>query len=144
MIKLREFREFWEKVSEKIPELTDTLAVTVDENMARKITGLSLGSRVLFWLPPGMEGTGVHVDAFEEKHLCVVFVMEKYDPSRKECIDVLESTQETIDRVLREILGSQWYGCSPIGLADLRISILPETKFFAGFAGWSLAFNAKG
>ena len=142
MIKLKKFREFWEQTAEKIPELTETMAVTVDENMAKKILSLKLGSTVLFWLPPSVEGNGVHVDAFEAKHLCVVFVMEKYDPSRKECIDVLESTQEIMEKLLNEILSSQWYGCRTLGLADLKISILPETKFFAGFAGWSMAFNA--
>lgn len=138
---LKAYREFWEAAMERIPEISGVMGVTVDEDMARKIRALPLGSRTLFWIPPNMEGQGSNVDNYREKNLCVVFVMEKYDPSRKEAMNVLEDTQETIERVKFYLMDSQRYGCAPLKLYDNRINTLPETKFFAGFAGWSIGFQ---
>lgn len=142
MINLETYRDYWTELAGRIPELTGVCGVTVDENMAKRIQGLPLGSMTLFWLPPNAEGTGTNVDNYRDTDLCVVFVMEKYDPSRTGTIDVLIKTQRTIERVKALILDSQRCGCSPVRLWKTEITTLPETKFFAGFAGWSIAFKA--
>ena len=142
MIILEDYRQYWEEVKKRVPELTEVLGVTVDENMARTIQKLPSGSITLFWLPPNANGKGKHVDDFRDRNQCIVFVMEKYDPSRRETMDVLSSTQKTMERVKYLLLDSQRSGCTPVRLADMDLSTMPETKFFAGFAGWSLAFNA--
>lgn len=143
MIRLNDYRDYWEEVKERIPELTDVMGVTVDEDMAGKIRALPLGSVTLFWLPPHASGMGLNVDAFKERNLCVVFVMEKYDPSRKGTMEVLESTQLAIERVKDLIIDSQTSECSPLILDSFDLNTMPETKFFAGFAGWSVAFSAR-
>lgn len=143
MIRLKDYKDYWEEVKKRIPELTGAMGVTVDEDMAGKIKALPLGSMTLFWLPPHATGSGQHVDAFKERNLCIVFVMEKYDPSRKETLEVLENTQLAIERVKDLILDSQTSGCSPLKLDSYDLNTVPETKFFAGFAGWSVAFNVR-
>ena len=143
MIGLKDYRNYWEEVKERIPELTGAMGVTVDEDMAKRIKSLPLGSVTLFWLPPHASGSGRNVDVFKERNLCVVFVMEKYDPARKETMEVLEDTQLAIERVKELILDSQTSGCSPLKLDTFDLNTLPETKFFAGFAGWSIAFYAQ-
>lgn len=143
MIRLKDYKEYWEEIKARVPELTGAMGVTVDEDMAKKIKALPLGSITLFWLPPHAAGSGHNVDAFKEKNLCVVFVMEKYDPARRETMVVLENTQLAIERVKELILDSQTSGCSPLTLDSFDLNTLPETKFFAGFAGWSVAFHAR-
>lgn len=143
MIRITDYKDYWEEVKKRIPELTGAMGVTVDEDMAKKIKALPLGSVTLFWIPPQATGSGQNVDAFKEKNLCVVFVMEKYDPARRETMNVLENTQLAIERVKELILDSQTSGCSPLKLDSYDLNTLPETKFFAGFAGWSVAFNVR-
>lgn len=142
MIRLNDYKNYWKELKRRVPDLTDVMPVTVDEDMAKKIKALPLGSVTLFWLPPQATGKGNNIDTFRERNLCVVFVMEKYDTSRRETMEVLENTQQAIERVKTLILDSQTTGCSPLRLESFDLSTLPETKFFAGFAGWSLAFNA--
>ncbi|MCH5237847.1 MAG: hypothetical protein J1E95_08630 [Muribaculaceae bacterium] len=141
MIHLKDYETFWEEIKKRVPELTGALGVTVDENMAGTIQKLPLGSMTLFWIPPNATGIGKHVDDFRDKEMCIIFVMEKYDPSRKGTMDVLSGTQKAMERVKYLLLDSQRSGCAPIKLADMDLHTMPETKFFAGFAGWSLGFN---
>lgn len=141
MTGLKELKWYWDEMVSRIPDITGAMAVTVDENMARRIQSLQLGTTTLFWLPPKGTGQGTNVDNYRDKELCVVFVMEKYDPSREDCIDVLGRTQQAIERVKALLLDSQRCGCSPVRLADMQIDTVAETKFFAGFAGWSIAFS---
>lgn len=139
---LKEYGLFWRQAGERIAELTGVMALTVDDEMAKRIRGLALGSRILFWLPPTGRGRGRDVDSFREEETCVVFVMEKYDPGRRQGIDVLESTQGAIERVKELILESHRRCIGPIRLGSLEISTMAETRFFAGFAGWSISFTA--
>lgn len=142
MIRLKDYSDYWEEVKNRIPEISGAMGVTVDEDMAKKIKALPVGSVTLFWLPPQAVGQGT-TDNYREEDLCVVFVMEKYDPSRKETMQVLEKTQLAIERVKALIIDSQHCGCSPVRLSRFDLSTLPETKFFAGFAGWSVAFHTR-
>lgn len=143
MIRLEDYGEYWQEVKRRIPDLTGVMPVTVDEDMTKKIRDLPLGSITLFWIPPHSSGKGTNVDNYTESDVCIVFVMEKYDPSRQESIETLEHTQQAIERVKALILDSQCSACTPLKLAALDLNTMPETKFFAGFAGWSISFHAK-
>lgn len=144
MIALNVYRDFWEMVCRETKELSGVIPVTVDEDVAKKIRSLPLGSVTLFWIPPSAEGKGNNIDTFQERNRCIVFVMEKYDPSRQESLGVLETTQPVIERVKAFILQAGSQSCSPWTLEDLQLSTLPETKFFANFAGWSVGFTLLG
>lgn len=143
MIGLKGYREFWEKTAHCIPHVTGVMPVTVDEEMAKKIKSLPLGSITLFWIPPNGEGAGLNLDNYREKNLCVVFVMKKYDPLRKGAYEVLEETQRVIEEVKSQIKSFCGRGCSPWRLSDNKIVTIPETKFFASFAGWSISFTIE-
>ena len=144
MIRLRDYREYWEGMARRVPELTECMAVTVDEDMAKRIMALPKGSVTLFYLPPGAVSEGGDVDAYREKSECVVFVMEKYDPQRRTSFDVLESTQPAIEAVKGALLADAAMGCPLMRIDAASLSTLPETQFFAGYAGWSLGFKVTG
>lgn len=141
MIPLSDYREFWETVAGNVEEITGVIPVTVDENVAQKIKALPLGSVTLFWIAPSATGSGNNVDVYRERNQCVVFVMEKYDPARKDSLAVLESTQPVIEKVKDYIRAHSSNTCSAWILDGMRIDTIPETKFFANFAGWSVGFT---
>lgn len=141
MIELKKYREFWEMVAEKIEDLSGVIPVTVDEEVAKKIKALPQDWATLFWIPPTAAGKGKNVDTFQERNQCIVFVMQKYDPARKDSLSVLEATQPIIEKVKEFLLAIGKMGCSPWMLEDMQLSTIPETKFFANFAGWSVGFS---
>lgn len=141
MINLVQYREYWEGVGRRVDAITGVVAVTVDDGMARVIQRLPAGSVTLFFLPPAAESVAKSPDAFREENECVVFLMEKYDPQRKSPFAVLESTQPVIEAVKALMLGTMTRACSPARLDVGSLNTLPETKFFAGFAGWSIGFK---
>jgi hypothetical protein len=141
MINLAEYREYWQSVASRIPELTGILPVTLDEQMGKKIQSLAADSVTLFVLPPLAESTAKSVDAFAEKNQCVIFVMQKYDPQRSTSFSLLERTQPIIERVKMLMLDDQAAGC-PIMRVDVSsIDTAPETELYGRFAGWSIGFN---
>lgn len=53
MIDIKVYREYWEGVQKRIPEIKKVLPVTIDEEMSKTIQGLSKGEcPVLFILIP--------------------------------------------------------------------------------------------
>ena len=117
------------------------MPVAVDKDMARKIQGLPIGSVTLFILPPGAESESKNPDAFREANQCVVFVMEKYDPQRKTSFATLESSQQAIEDLKALMLEDLAGGCPLMRFDVSSLNTLPETEFFAGFAGWSIGFK---
>lgn len=142
MISLTQYREYWQAVAERIKGITDVLPVTVDKSMGEKIKGLPKGSTSLFILPPGAEGVG-GVDSFNEKNMCVVFLMAKYDPQRKTAFELLEETQPLIEKVKAVMLEDQAAGCPVMRVEVSSIDTMPETELYGNFAGWSIGFNVK-
>ncbi|MGM9817170.1 MAG: hypothetical protein ACI304_08990 [Lepagella sp.] len=141
MIELQEYRQYWEQVALRCHTITGILPVAVDKDMGKKIQALPTGSVTLFVLPPGAESESRNLDAFKEMNTCVVFVMEKYDPQRKTAFDTLESSQKSIEELKRVMIDDMAAGC-PLMKFDLRtLNTLPETEFFANFAGWSIGFK---
>lgn len=141
MINLLQYREYWERVADRLESVTGVLPVAVDKDMGKKIQALPTGSVTLFILPPGGESDSKNPDAFREANQCVVFVMEKYDPQRKTSFAALESSQKAIEEVKTLMLDDLAAGCSVMRFDVSTLNTLPETEFFAGFAGWSIGFK---
>jgi len=141
MINLTAYKEYWERLAQRIPLITGVIPVTVDEAMAKRITSLQKDSVTLFVLPPAAESEAKNIDSFKEENECVVFVMEKYDPQRRETWSVLETSQTVVEELKSKMLDDLAAGC-PLMLLDVStLNTLPETQFFAGFAGWSVGFK---
>lgn len=141
MINLLQYREYWERVAARIDSVTGVLPVAVDKDMGKKIQALPTGSVTLFILPPGGESDSKNPDAFREANQCVVFVMEKYDPQRKTAFAALESSQKAIEEIKALMLDDLAAGCPVMRFDVSTLNTLPETEFFAGFAGWSIGFK---
>lgn len=141
MINLLQYREYWERVVARLDSVTGVLPVAVDKDMGKKIQALPTGSVTLFILPPGGESESRNQDAFREANQCVVFVMEKYDPQRKTAFAALESSQKAIEEVKAMMLDDLAAGCPVMRFDVSTLNTLPETEFFAGFAGWSIGFK---
>lgn len=141
MINLLQYREYWERVAARLESVTGVLPVAVDKDMGKKIQALPTGSVTLFILPPGGESDSKDPDAFREANQCVVFVMEKYDPQRKTSFSALESSQKAIEKVKALMLDDLAAGCPVMRFDVSTLNTLPETEFFAGFAGWSIGFK---
>lgn len=141
MINLLQYREYWERVADRLESVTGVLPVAVDKDMGKKIQALPTGSVTLFILPPGGESDSKNPDAFREANQCVVFVMEKYDPQRKTAFAALESSQKAIEEIKTLMLDDLAAGCPVMRFDVSTLNTLPETEFFAGFAGWSIGFK---
>ena len=141
MINLLQYREYWERVADRLESVTGVLPVAVDKDMGKKIQALPTGSVTLFILPPGGESDSKHPDAFREANQCVVFVMEKYDPQRKTAFAALETSQKAIEEIKTLMLDDLAAGCPVMRFDVSTLNTLPETEFFAGFAGWSIGFK---
>lgn len=141
MINLTAYKEYWERLVKRVPLITGILPVTVDEAMAKRITSLKTGSITLFVLPPAAESEGKNIDSFKEGNECVVFVMEKYDPQRRDTWSVLESSQVITEKLKLCMLDDLTSGCPLMRFDVSTLNTLPETQFFAGFAGWSVGFK---
>lgn len=141
MISLTAYKEYWERLAQRIPLITGVIPVTVDEAMAKRITSLQKGSVTLFVLPPEAESEAKNIDSFREENECVVFVMEKYDPQRRETWNVLETSQTVVEELKSKMLDDLAAGCSLMRFDVSTLNTLPETQFFAGFAGWSVGFK---
>lgn len=141
MIGLKEYREYWERVTARVPALTECLPVTIDKEMAAKIQRIKKETVTLFFLPPAAQSIARDPDNYREDTQCIVLVMAKYDPQRETSFDVLERTQPIIE----EIKGIMQYdaatGCPVMRIDWPSLNTLPETEFYADFAGWSLGFT---
>lgn len=141
MINLAQYREYWEGVARRIDSVTGVLPVTIDDQMGKKIQSLPADSVTLFVFPPLAESEAKNADNFKELNKCVVFVMAKYDPQRRNSFDLLEQTQPIIDEVKSILLADQRAGCPVMRIDVGSIDTAPETELYGRFAGWSIAFN---
>lgn len=141
MIGLKEYREYWEDIADRLESVTGVLPVAVDKDMGKRIQSLPTGSVTLFVLPPAGQSESRNPDAFREQNTCVVFVMEKYDPQRRTAFDVLETSQRAIEDIKGQMLADMAMGCPVMRFDPSTLNTMPETEFFAGFAGWSIGFK---
>ena len=143
MINLVQYREYWEGVGRRVDSITGVLPVTIDEQMGKRIQSLPAESVTLFVFPPLAESTAKNADNFKEVNKCVVFVMAKYDPQRRNSFDVLEQTQPIIDEVKSILISDQRDGCPVMRIDAGSIDTAPETELYGRFAGWSISFDVK-
>ena len=145
MIDIKVYREYWEGVQKRIPEIKKVLPVTIDEEMSKTIQGLSKEEcPVLFILIPSGAGASLSADNVRENNLCVIFLMSKYDPQRKGAYETIEEVQPVMERIKQMLIDDSATGCPVTKELDLTsLSTLPESGFYRTFAGWSLAFSFK-
>lgn len=141
MINLIQYRQYWERMADRIGSITGVLPITLDEQMGKKIQSLPAESVTLFVLPPLAESEAKNPDSFKEVNKCVVFLMAKYDPQRRSSFDVLEQTQPVIDLVKGCMMADQSAGCPVMRIDVGSIDTAPETELYGRFAGWSIGFN---
>lgn len=145
MIDIKIYREYWEGVQKRIPGIKQILPVTIDEEMSKTIQGISKDDcPVLFILIPSATGNSTSADNIQENNLCVVFLMDKYDPQRKGAYQIIEEIQPVMEQIKRILIEDSATDCPVISKIDLTsLSTLPESGFYRTFAGWSLAFSFK-
>lgn len=143
MINLTAYREYWERMAGRAEGLTGVMPVTLDDDMGKRIMDIRRETCTLFYLPPEAQSSASNADSWREENICVVFVMEKYDPQRRRAFEVLETSQRVTERVKDLLLGDLSAGCSPMRIDVPTINTMPETRFFAGFAGWSIGFKIR-
>lgn len=145
MIDIKIYREYWEGVQKRIPGIKKILPVTIDEEMSKTIQGISKDDcPVLFTLIPSATGNSTSADNIQENNLCVVFLMDKYDPQRKGAYQTIEEIQPVMEQIKRILIEDSATDCPVISKIDLTsLSTLPESGFYRTFAGWSLAFSFK-
>lgn len=144
MTGLKEYRLYWDGLAARAGDISETLPLTVDDDMARRIMRLERDSVSLFFLPPSSRSEARDADSWSESDDCVVFVMGRFDPQRRTSWDVLEQTQPVMERLKELMLADVAAGCCVMRLDVRSLSTMPETKFYAGFAGWSLGFRIMG
>lgn len=143
MINLLQYREYWERVADRLDSVTGVLPVTIDKEMSRRIQSLTADSVTLFVFPPLADSSAKYADSYQEDNRCVVFVMEKYDPMRKHSFNVLIETQPIAESVKSMLLNDLTAPCAPFRIEVGSIETAPETELYGVFAGWSIAFNIK-
>lgn len=142
MIALKSLREYWESMVDRVDGLKKAVMLTVESNMADKVTSIKeADSPTLFYLAPSAEGSG-GPDSYSEETMCVIFVMAKYNPRSSTSADTLEQVQPIAEAVKALLLQDRRRPCHFLHSLDHSISTIPETEFFANWAGWSIAFKA--
>lgn len=143
MVNLKDYREYWERVAERLNVPAGVLPLTLDKEMGKKIQGLPVDSFTLFILPPLAESEAKNIDNFKEANQCVIFVMKKYNPQRVDSFAVLEETQPIVEHIKQIMLNDQAAGCPVMRIDAGRIDTAPETELYGNFAGWSIGFNVN-
>lgn len=145
MIDLKDYREYWEGVADRIPVITACMGVTVDEDMGHRLQDIPMDTATLFWIVPNAQARkGAGVDDYQEDNTCVIFVMTKYDRQRCRAVQALESVQPVIECIKRLLMEDMGSGCPTLAGLDVgTLSTIPETGFYNDFAGWSLGFTLK-
>lgn len=143
MITLKKLREYWESMIGRVDGLKSVVPLTVEANMADKVGKIKEEQTpTLFYLPPTAEGKG-NADAFGEENMCVIFVMQKYDPRKITSADVLEAVQPVVEELKAKMVEDSRRPCHFLKVDNTTISTLPETEFFGNWAGWSIGFTTK-
>lgn len=141
MILLKQLREYFEGMVARVDGLKKSVALTVEANMADKINNIGEDeSPTLFYLPPSADGSG-GPDSFNDRSMCVIFVMQKYNPRKSTSADALESSQPVAEAVKAAILEDSRLPCHFLKADISTLSTLPETEFFGNWAGWSIGFT---
>ena len=140
MIDLGSYRLGWERLAASVPSVGRVVPVTLDAGISRDVQSMTIGDVGLFWLAPESSDVSRSADSTAEVSECLVFVVEKYN-AKEPAMSVLERTQPVIEAVKNWLRGEYSGGCSPAQLVAGSMVTMPETKLYAGLAGWSLGFK---
>lgn len=141
MIGLSDYRAYWEDVCRRLSAPTTLLPVTIDKEMGRRIQALPADVTHLFMFPPLAESNSRNIDNYTEVSRCVVFVMKRYNPQKRDAFSVLEETHSAIREIKSALLSDQYGGTTSFVIDVASIETAPETELYGTFAGWSLGFN---
>ncbi len=142
MVNVKEYREYWEQYEQRIPEIKGFVALTVEQDISRKVQDIKSGDMVLFMLVPEVKTDGENVDNFEDNNEGVVFIGKKYDPQRGGSYPCIEEIQPIIELVRDSMLEDMGQGCPVLGRIKVNsIKMVPVSTWYNVLAGWMIDFT---
>lgn len=144
MISLERYEEYWNSVKERVSQVKRVIPVTMDQEMGKEIQSLGAADLpALFVIIPEAHLSG-DVDNLKDNNFGVVFIMDRADPQRKKAYQVQKETQPVIEDIKQIMIDDRAAGCTMLRNLDIgSISTVPESGFYANFAGWSIGFQFK-
>lgn len=142
MVDIKDYREYWEQYKERIPGISDVVPLTIDQDISKTVQNIKKDRMVLFMLVPEAKGSGMNVDAYEEKNEAVIFLGKKYDPQRGGSYACIEEVQPVISDIRDMMMEDMASGCPVLGTLDIdSIRIVPVSTWYNVLAGWMIDFT---
>ncbi len=142
MVNLKDYREYWESYTEWFQDIEEVVALTVDQDISKKVQSIRGGKLVLFMLVPESKGSGSNVDNYVDNNEGVIFVGRKFDPQRGGSYECIEDIQPTIEAIRDTLLEDMSAGCPVIGKIDIdSIRLVPVSTWYNVLAGWMIDFT---
>ena len=142
MVNVKEYREYWEQYKERIPEISEVVPMTVEQDISKKVQGIKANSLVLFMLVPEVKTDGQTVDDYEHKNEGVVILAGKFDPQRGGSYPCIEEIQPIIELVRDSMLEDMGQGCPVLGRIKVNsIKMVPVSTWYNVLAGWMIDFT---
>lgn len=145
MVRIRTYRDFWESLRVKYPQIKTVLMVTKEEDLAGRIKAMSQDQfPVLVSIIPSADSQGRNVDAVTDKHTGLIYILKKFDQSSQTDETLLndqEETQDLLTAVKSDILNA---ASSPGGMfyrLDINSMHVDPEYNYLGCHGWSMALN---
>lgn len=142
MVNLVKYKEYWQRLPERVTGIGNVTFVTTSEDFGKIVQAMSPASLPMLWvLVPQSRSSGTTVDSFKERTVCVVFLMTKYDPQRKNEYDELAYIQYIIEEIKETMMNDVAGGCHILRSIDPQsVQTLPETEVYKTLVGWSISF----
>ncbi len=141
MINLTAYKEYWERLAQRIPLITGVIPVTVDEAMAKRITSLQKVRLLSLSYLQRLKAKQRTLTASRRKTNVWCSSWRSTTPNAGETWSVLETSQTVVEELKSKMLDDLAAGCPLMRFDVSTLNTLPETQFFAGFAGWSVGFK---
>ena len=142
MVNVKEYKEYWEQYKERIPEISEVVPMTVEQDISKKVQGIKANSLVLFMLVPEVKTDGQTVDDYEHKNEGVVILAGKFDPQRGGSYQRIEEIQPYIESIFGYILEDMAQYCPVLGRVDINsIRMIPVSTWYNVLAGWMIDFT---
>ena len=141
MVNLQKYIEFCRGLAERIPGIKSAMLVTTEQGMADRIARIpEAETPLLLVLPPIAKVSASNPDAVREVNSAVVFVMQKFNQRDSTAAEVLIESQRAAEEFKNLLIRETARPCGAFSLEPDTIDIMPETEFFASWAGWSIGF----
>lgn len=141
MVRLSDWKEYWNSIVTRIPSLKGVHFVTEEADIKDKV--LDIGKKEMPFLlvvTPSAKSSGEQ-DSFRENNLCLTYILSKEDAYSYTTFEMQEILQPIMEDV-KEMMINDKEGCGI--MRDLDLSTLhtdPEKKLFTKLTGWSLSFT---